>query len=194
MRGWPVVAFSLLGCTPEPAASPVEVVPVASSVSSGAPPLRAEPPAEPSSSWVNRIAAGNPHAAFAKLERGPCLFNCPIYTLTVHADGSVDYEGSNFVKTAGRATWNIGQKGVADLVRAFEEARFFQLADAYVEVSVTCAPYNVTNLSVGGRTKTIRHYAGDMHAPDALVALEEAFDRIVNSEPFVGTREEQVEH
>ena len=37
----------------------------------------------------------------ASLERTACFGFCPVYTVTVHADGSVDYHGERFVVTQG---------------------------------------------------------------------------------------------
>ncbi len=47
-------------------------------------------------------------------------------------------------------------------------------------------PVVVTSLTIGGRTKTVRHFEGAPDAPTALTELENRIDAIVN--PFGSER------
>ena len=119
------------------------------------------------------------------LERTPCFGTCPVYTLTVQGDGTVVYEGKDFVKTKGRAEITITKEKVEQLVSEFEDTDFFSLNDKYTERTITDAPSVRTSITIDGKTKTIEHYHGDFSAPKRLTKLEDRIDEIVNSEQWV---------
>lgn len=127
----------------------------------------------------------------ATLEREPCFGFCPVYKVAVHADGTVKYEGIRSVKTKGEATGSIGAEGVEQLHAAFAAADYFNLQDEYVRMEITDLPYANTSYTKDGRSKAVRHYAGDRTAPEALTKLEQEIDRIVNIEQWIGTDEER---
>ena len=51
------------------------------------------------------------------LERTPCFGTCPVYTLAVQGDGTVVYEGKDFVKTKGIMEISIPQAKIDQLVK-----------------------------------------------------------------------------
>ena len=116
------------------------------------------------------------------IERGPCFGACPVYNLTVGADGSVEYEGIQFVSAEGVRTTRLSQDEVKALVAAVVAADFFQLADRY-EVQVTDLPSVNTTVTMDGRTKAVYHYGlgcGTEYdeAPQALCDLEALLEDI----------------
>jgi hypothetical protein len=119
------------------------------------------------------------------LERTACFGTCPVYQLTITGDGTVVYEGRDFVKVKGRQTSSISTAQVQELVAAFERANFLVLTD-YMEQKVTDLPYAITSLTLGGKTKTVNHYYGDNSAPQQLTALESKIDEITNSKQWTG--------
>jgi len=46
------------------------------------------------------------------LERTECYGFCPIYTLTIQGDGTVVYDGKDFVKTKGRVEITIPKEKI----------------------------------------------------------------------------------
>ncbi len=65
-----------------------------------------------------------------KLERLGCYGPCPIYSLEVHGDGSVFYEGAGgIVFISGHHRDRISHAAVVGLVSAFREADYFSLKD-----------------------------------------------------------------
>lgn len=148
---------------------------------------RPAPPAPP------RNTGGDPaaHELLASIERTACFGTCPMYRLTVYRDGTLEYEGEQFVKLTGKHTDTISPEQVAELDRLFAANGYFDLKDAYDDASVTDMPSCHTAYAQGGRTKTIRHYLGDMGAPEALGRIEDGFDAIVHVENWIGTREER---
>jgi hypothetical protein len=60
-----------------------------------------------------------------------CEGKCPAYHITLHGDGTVEYEGLAFVATTGKKTTRIARDAVDDLVHRFEKARFFSALPEY---------------------------------------------------------------
>jgi hypothetical protein len=142
----------------------------------------------------NAAPPAKPEAILASLERTACYGYCPIYKVSIHADGRVDYHGEHFVKRKGDATGQLTATQLASLRDAFAHADYFKLADKYEDESMTDAPSAVTSFTDGGRTKTISHYHGDMHAPATLGELEGKIDNVIGIEKWIGTDKEREAH
>jgi len=121
----------------------------------------------------------------ATLERTGCYGECPVYRLTVAADGSVVYVGTKWVKVTGRREYSITPAQVSELESAFEHAGFMQLHD-YDHVESTDDDWAHLSFQLNGRTKRVRHYHGDASAPAALNALEDEVDRVTGSGQLTG--------
>jgi putative hemolysin len=119
------------------------------------------------------------------LERTACHGTCPVYKLTITGDGTVVYEGRDFVEVKGQQTSSISTAQVQDLLAAFEQANFLTLTD-YTEQKVTDLPSAITSITRGGQTKTVNHYYGDDSAPQQLTDLESKIDEITNSKQWTG--------
>lgn len=119
------------------------------------------------------------------LERTACFGTCPVYSLTIQGDGTVVYEGKDFVEVKGTAEKTISQDQIDKLVTEFEKADYFSLKDSYTERTITDAPTVTTSISISGKTKTIEHYRGDENAPERLTQLEDKIDEIVNSDQWI---------
>ena len=137
---------------------------------------------------------GGPSPVIATLARGACYGWCPVYTIAVHADGVVEYDGEQFVKQKGHHLGQLSADQRRALDQAFEQAGYFKLGDQYTAYEMTDMPSATTSFSEGGVTKTIQHYYGDSHAPVALTTLEDAIDRIVGVDQWIGTAAERDAH
>ncbi len=126
------------------------------------------------------------------LDRGPCFGACPDYSVTIEGDGTVTYEGRNFVPTQGTVTTSVTVEEVRQLVAAFDDADFFTLDDDFT-VNATDLPTVITTLSIGGRTKSVRHYGVGCDvddvtldtAPEELCRLEMLIDEIAGTAQWV---------
>jgi hypothetical protein len=124
------------------------------------------------------------------LERTTCLGTCPAYKLTVHGDGSVEYEGKKFVRIVGHRQGTIDKAAVAALLKSFAEADYFGLRDNYdtihnpdgTETVVTDLPTTYTALTLNGQSKKIEDYVG---APKQLEELEGKIDEVAGSKRWV---------
>jgi uncharacterized protein DUF6438 len=123
--------------------------------------------------------------AIATLERTGCYGECPVYRLTVNSDGTVVYVGTRWVKVLGRQVYKISEAQMAELQAAFERANFLQMRD-YDKVESTDDDWAHLSYRRGAGFKRVRHYHGDNAAPPTLAALEDEFDRIVDSGRLVG--------
>ncbi|MAS38008.1 MAG: hypothetical protein CL610_28695 [Anaerolineaceae bacterium] len=120
------------------------------------------------------------------LERTPCFGSCPVYTVTIYDDGTVVYNGGNFVEVTGEQTTTIEPEVVEQLVAGFEAAGYFEWADEYTEMTVTDLPTITTSVTRDGETKQITRYAGDSSAPLALPYLEQWIDLMGRTQQWTG--------
>ena len=120
------------------------------------------------------------------MERTACFGTCPIYKLTIEGNGTVIYEGQDFVQVKGEQSASLSSAQIQDLVSAFEQAQFFTLTD-YINKDRTDSPSVITSITLNGKTKTVNHYDGDDSAPQALFDLESKIDEITNSKQWTGS-------
>jgi hypothetical protein len=131
-------------------------------------------------------AQGNEPNAVITLERTACHGTCPIYTVAVLEDGTVLYEGENFVSVIGKQTSEIAPETVAAMVAAFRDAGYFDWNDAYDMQTVSDLPTVITSVTHDGTTKRIERYTGDTSAPLALRFLEQWIDDVTNTALWTG--------
>ena len=121
------------------------------------------------------------------LTRGVCFGACPDYSVTIHGDGRVDYDGRRFVAETGHRETRIQESAVRALFAKFMAAKFFSLNDKY-HAQVTDLPTYSLTLAYDGRTKTVSDYGGRMMGmPDSVTELERAVDEAANSEQWLKT-------
>jgi len=126
-----------------------------------------------------------PSEVMITLERGGCYGTCPIYELKIHGDGSVIYKGEKHVNATGTRKTKISQAKVKNLVDEFYNVDYFSLKDSYEEPMATDRTTVVTSITVDDKTKTIRHYHGDMSAPEELGKLEDKIDQVVGTDRWI---------
>jgi len=119
------------------------------------------------------------------LERTACHGFCPVYTVTIQGDGTVVYEGHDFVKTKGTVEITMPKEKIKQLLEEFESIDYFNLNDKYTERTITDAPSVITSITVDRRTKTIEHYHGDFSTPEELTRLEDRIDEIINTDQWI---------
>jgi len=114
------------------------------------------------------------------LERSVCMTPCPVYRISIDAQGNVAYEGISSVKVDGIQHSKISQDDVWRLLEAFRKARYFQKFNSYTRMGTTCGTNIYTSLTINGRTKRIKRYTGSPAPPD-LEELELLIDEVTNS-------------
>lgn len=122
------------------------------------------------------------------LERTACFGMCPVYTVSIFEDGTVIYEGDSFVTVTGKQTAEIPTDVVASMVTAFEDAGYFEWADAYNTQTVSDLPSFILSVKSADKTHRITHYAGDKTAPLALSYLEQWVDEMTHTSVWSGVQ------
>jgi hypothetical protein len=127
----------------------------------------------------------------ATLQRTACFGWCPVYTVSVHRDGAIEYDGTEYVKIKGKATGVLPQDKVDAIDKLFAAAHYFDFEDSYTHYDVTDNPSAITSWHHDGKVKTIEHYYGDSHAPPALTQLEDDLAKLIGIERWIGTHAER---
>jgi membrane dipeptidase len=115
------------------------------------------------------------------LERTACFGMCPVYKVTLRGDGTVVYEGREFVRLMGTRTWTVDPAAVAALAAEMQQAGYFDLQDSY-DARVTDHPTIWTSLTAGGRTKRIKDYVS---GPPKLKEIEAKIDQVAGVKEHV---------
>jgi TonB family protein len=122
--------------------------------------------------------AGTTPADFVELSRSLCYGSCPSYSVGVHADGKVVWDGSGYVLVHGHRTGRIDASAARDLIERFRTKEFWSLCGAYTR-PVTDNPTVTVAVTLAGRTRVVSDYADS--APLAEQERELAIDEISNS-------------
>lgn len=131
------------------------------------------------------IPSGKLESVTVTLSRSMCFGTCPAYTVELHGDGNVVYEGRCYTMVGGRRTAKVQPEVVADLVRQFRAADFWSLEPEYV-AAATDAPIYTIKLAIGGRTKQVADYIGRAAGmPPEVTDLEAAIDRAAETARWV---------
>lgn len=134
-----------------------------------------------------------PQDTLITLERTVCYGTCPSYKLTISADGSVLFEGRQFVKKVGTAESTISQEGLRELIERFQKINYFHLRNRYedsgdgCEGAVSDGPSAITSIRINGKSKSVRHYYGcrGIDVLAELTKLEQAIDDAVNTAQWI---------
>jgi hypothetical protein len=162
----------VVGCGKEPA--PISLGPrsgeITGATSGGA--LRPRDKTEP--------ADGAPYVV--KLARDACYGVCPVYSVELRADGTVEYTGKAYVREKGPKTSHVDPAAVAALAKKIESAGFFTMTwEEPCARTATDNPTATTTLVKGDRKRSIAHYHGNHCMPAALLELENEIDRVANT-------------
>ena len=118
------------------------------------------------------------------LDRTVCFGSCPDYSLVIYGNGTVIYEGRNFVVVTGKLSTTIPERDVRNLVLYFYDIDYFSLRDEYT-AQVMDLPTTTTSIKIDGRFKQVIDYYG---APEELVLLEAKIDEVAKSDRWVGSQ------
>jgi hypothetical protein len=145
------------------------------------------------SPWASPLTIDSyePGEFFVRLERESCYGDCPVYTVTIFPDGRVKYNGMINVKVHGPRKDSISRHKLLELDRLFQGASFFALRDTYVRMHMTDHASATISFRRSKKLKKVVHYFGDQTAPEVLYALEEAVDKAVRINRWIGTPKER---
>ncbi len=121
-----------------------------------------------------------------------CGGPCADYTVTIHSDGKVTYEGRVNVKHVGVKNVSVPRTNFDLLARKASEIRFFELHDYYGSVELDGASMSITDLPTRivtvvdrrGARKTVEDYLG---APKRLYEFEQLIEKLTTASTLAGT-------
>jgi hypothetical protein len=136
-----------------------------------------------------------------RMQRTACYGECPVYTLTLDANGRIQFDGTEYVETKGVVESAITAEKRKLLIAEINRADFFALKDSYTGKSGNCPttatdmPSVTLRIRLNGKDKTIEHYLGCFDAvdikgslpifPDKLVRLEDKIDDIIGTDKWI---------
>jgi len=126
------------------------------------------------------------------LERTRCFGVCPVYTVTIHADGLVEFHGEMFVESVGDYTARIDPQAFRRLRDMSERIDFFSLDTEYrfgtgpdgTRIVVSDLPTRITTLHRGRESKSVVNYFG---GPAELEEFEKLIDEMGDTARWVGS-------
>lgn len=122
-----------------------------------------------------------------ELTRSACYGSCPVYKVTVHGDGRVDYEGTQYVSIPGHHQAQVSVPTVSALLDQFRESNFLALQAVY-RAGWTDLPTIRLTLKMGEQTKEVVDYGGEwVGMPGYVTALEHAVDTASDSARWVSS-------
>lgn len=202
--------FASVACTPpRPSPRPIAEAPIgidASAPASTAPAGSTPPSAasgageaevapDPTCAVPTKCATTGAEGLFSiALERTACFGTCPVYRVTIDSRGSITWQGHDYVDMVGSTTVIGDAKKARELVELALSSCFFEMKDEYT-APVTDMPWANTTVTVGNRTKTVRHYLGSgegepspgiCSAPTVLTILEKKIDELTDTARWIG--------
>lgn len=103
----------------------------------------------------------------------------------IHGNGTVHFEGRNFVATSGQHQGRISIQAVKKLVKAFRDPNYFLLNDSY-SATVTDLPTYKISLRFDRYSKSITDYGGKMAGmPQQVEELERKIDEAAGTDYWI---------
>jgi hypothetical protein len=151
----------------------------------------APPPAhEPIENHAGSAVIEPSTALEVTLDRSACFIVCPVYTVTIHSDGTVDWVGMDHVQVVGKAHGHVDRGGLQQLEVAIDASRFFE-RDKRGRLQPPAQTWVCTDLSTivitvtrGANAHTVED--DQCHSDPDLTALEHVIDAIANTPQWIG--------
>lgn len=134
------------------------------------------------------VHAQHPESLSIEMSRTHCQLGCPIYTISVHGDGNVEYVGKEYVRDRGPRAETLSKEQLQALLQKFDDAGFFSLEDRAFAWGFHTPRVRVS-ISVDDRKKEVTgdtYYVGAKSGPqDLFVQAAAELDKVTNSERWV---------
>jgi hypothetical protein len=131
-------------------------------------------------------------ARVVSLSRSVCFGMCPAYDVTLYADGTVEFQGKEFVKVTGLKTKKVDAATIDQITQAIAASGIQRLDALCCDCQEwTDHPTAVIGFEADGQWRTIVDSHGCTKAPRTVRELEHTLDKLLGTHEFVGTLEER---
>jgi hypothetical protein len=132
--------------------------------------------------------AKNRDSLTIEMRRSNCQMGCPVYTVTVHGNGAIEYVGEHFVRVRGAQTAFLNEDQIRSILEEFDRADFFSLEEQAFAWGYHSSRVNV-RITVDGKNKEVSsdtYPIGAKYGSQAkFVAAAAAIDEIVRTDRWV---------
>lgn len=139
---------------------------------------------QPVSDWTSKTIALNPQSSadiLVRLETSGCKGYCPIYKLTFHVDGTLNYSGYRNVEELGEKYVKLSADEFSKLQNAVRRANLWE-QPRQLPVTVADAPVHTLTVSENGKRHQVKG-AGPM--PEHIQALDQLMQDIAETHGFM---------
>lgn len=113
---------------------------------------------------------------------------CPVYSVEILRDGTVNYFGEYFVDKIGTHTWRIDSKSVKLLNDAIVHSGYFRMKEKTITVISTCQPSCITSILLEDDSfREIENDYGENRYPKKLSTFENKIDELIQVEKYIGS-------
>lgn len=139
---------------------------------------------EPVTEWTAKAPALNPQSTseiLVRLEAAGCKGYCPIYKLTFHVDGTLNYSGYRNVEELGEKYAKLSADEFSRLQNAVRRANLWE-HPRQLPVTVADAPMHTLTVSENGKRHQVKG-AGPL--PEHIQALDQLMQDIAEAHGFM---------
>jgi hypothetical protein len=134
------------------------------------------------------VHAKNRDSLTIEMWRSNCQMGCPVYKVTVHGNGGVEYVGEQFVRVRGAQTAFLNEDQIQSVLEGFDRAHFFSLEAQAFAWGYHSSRVGV-KITVDGKTKEVSsdtyHIGAKSGSQAKFVEAAAAFDRIIGTDRWV---------
>lgn len=133
----------------------------------------------PPAATIAPIKLTSSHISEITLTRHGCYGSCPVYSVTLRADGSASYVGYEYVERIGSYHAQPYQFDFEKVANAIEELNFFELDNVYDEGWVDAEVVSTTVVAGNCPSKTVTTY-NSSEPPLELWSIDTLIDGVVS--------------
>lgn len=132
------------------------------------------------------------------LQRSACFGSCPVYSVSIDAQGKVRYQGERHVAQKGVHHGSADRDELLALWQTLEEHDFFRMP-SYLPGKEGCGTVAtdmatlVLSVQREGRTHSVRYYRGCTAAPEGLDEIARLIDQAAGSSRWIKNSESTVQ-
>lgn len=122
---------------------------------------------------ASAFSLGAPRPIVMKLRR--TCYGCPNYTITLHSDGRLIYEGGDNARVRGVHAFRVPPDVVMDVLADFTHPDFLELENIYPAPGIAWIVLSLT-VEMNGMSKSV--LSEDRFGPAVLLAIERKMDNL----------------